>query len=253
MIKKLSYLLFLVAMVSQSQEKKTLIFEEQFDGTALNESNWNYELGNGCPNICGWGNNEPQIYTKENAIVKDGHLIIKATKDGDQYHSARITTANKVEFQYGTIEVRAKLPVGKGLWPAIWMLGNDIKEVGWPACGEIDIMEYVGKAPHEIHTTLHTSASYGNSVNTKITTLPNIEEGFHVYSSHWTEDKIEFFIDGDLVYTFSPDVKNDDTWPFNKPFYIILNLAIGGNFGGPEIDNTIFPQEFIVDYVKIYK
>lgn len=253
MKKKLSYLLFFVAIVSQSQETKSLIFEEQFDGTTLNESNWNYELGNGCPNICGWGNNEPQFYTKENAIVKEGHLIIKATKDSSRYHSARITTANKVEFQYGTIEVRAKLPVGKGLWPAIWMLGNDIKDIGWPACGEIDIMKYVGKAPHEIHTTLHTLDSYGKSVNTKITTNTSIEEGFHVYKSNWTEDKIEFFIDNELVYTFSPDIKNDKTWPFNKPFYIILNLAIGGNFGGPEIDDTIFPQEFIVDYVKIYK
>jgi beta-glucanase (GH16 family) len=235
-----------------SQESKTLIFEEQFDDTTLNENHWNYELGNGCPNLCGWGNNERQFYTKENSSLQDGNLVIKATKEDSIYKSSRITTKDKIEFQYGTIEVRAKLPLGHGLWPAIWMLGHDISDIGWPACGEIDIMEYVGRAPHEIHTTLHTLDSYGKSVNTKITTNTTIEEGFHVYKSNWTEDKIEFFIDNELVYTFSPEIKNDKTWPFNKPFFIILNLAIGGNFGGPDVDDSIFPQEFIIDYIKVF-
>lgn len=233
--------------------KKELIFEEDFTGSSLNESFWNYELGDGCPNLCGWGNNERQTYTKHNVSVKDGLLYIKATKDSTLYESGRITTAKKIEFQYGTIEVRAKLPQGQGIWPAIWMLGSDIGDKGWPACGEIDIMEYVGKAPHEVHTTLHTPDSYGQSKNTKITTNDKIEEGFHVYKCNWTKDFIEFYIDDTLVYTFNPEVKNDKTWPFDKPFYIILNMAIGGNFGGPEVDDSIFPQEFIVDYVKVYK
>jgi beta-glucanase (GH16 family) len=253
MIKKLSYILCFITLSAFAQDTKTLIFEEQFDGTTLNEANWNYELGNGCPNICGWGNNERQIYTKENSSLRDGHLVITASKEDAVYKSTRITTKDKVEFQYGTIEVRAKLPLGHGLWPAIWMLGHDISDIGWPACGEIDIMEYVGRAPHEIHTTLHTLDSYGKSVNTMVTTDTSIEEGFHVYTSNWTEDKIEFFIDNKLVYTFSPEIKNDKTWPFNKPFFIILNLAIGGNFGGPDVDDSIFPQEFIIDYVKVFK
>lgn len=234
----------------QAQE---LIFEEQFDGNKLNESNWNYELGNGCPNLCGWGNNERQSYTNENVAVKDGNLIITATKESESYKSGRITTKNKFEFQYGTIEVRAKLALGQGVWPAIWMLGSNISEVGWPKSGEIDIMEYVGKTPHEIHTTLHAQDSYGQSKNTKITAIKEIEDGFHIYKCEWTQKAISFYIDGNLVYTFAPELKNENVWPFDQPFYVILNLAVGGNFGGPEVDDTIFPQEFVVDYVKVYK
>ncbi len=253
MMKTFSNLLFLFTILASCQDSKSLIFEEEFDGNSLNESHWNYQLGDGCPNLCGWGNNERQIYTKENVAVRDGNLVIAATKDSMVYKSGRITTAKKVEFKYGTIEVRAKLASGQGLWPAIWMLRNDFSSIGWPASGEIDIMEYVGKKPHEIHTTLHTSDSHGNSINTKASTIKNIEDGFHIYKCNWTKEKIEFFIDSNLVYTFSPEVKNESTWPFDKPFYVILNLAIGGNFGGPEVNDSIFPQEFLIDYVKIYK
>lgn len=249
---KYSIIIFLGFGLSSSNAQE-LIFEEQFNGDSLNESNWNYELGDGCPNICGWGNNERQIYTKENVALKDGHLIITATKEEAIYQSSRITTANKFEFQYGTIEVRAKLAVGEGIWPAIWMLGSNISEVGWPMSGEIDIMEYVGKNPHEIHSTLHTQDSHGQSINTKITTLQDIENGFHIYKANWTQDAIEFFIDDQLTYTFSPEVKDENTWPFNQPFYIIFNLAIGGDFGGPQVDDSIFPQEFLIDYVKVFK
>ncbi|MGB1451152.1 MAG: glycoside hydrolase family 16 protein, partial [Marinirhabdus sp.] len=126
---------------------ETLIFEENFNGNTLNASHWNYELGDGCPNLCGWGNNERQQYTKKNVEVANGNLTITATKQGGVYQSGRITTKNKVEFTYGTIEIRAKLPKGNGLWPALWMLGSNIGTLGWPACGEIDIMEYVGKQP----------------------------------------------------------------------------------------------------------
>ncbi len=252
MIKSLSFCLFGFTLLVSCQESKEVIFEDQFDGTELNESNWNYELGDGCPNLCGWGNNERQTYTKENVSLKEGNLVITATKDSI-YRSGRITTAKKVEFQYGTIEVRAKLACGQGTWPAIWMLGNDIGSIGWPASGEIDIMEYVGKNPHTIHHTLHTTDSYGQSKNTKVITIENIEDGFHVYKCQWTKDSISFFIDNTLTYTFNPEVKNKNTWPFDKPFYVILNLAVGGNFGGPKVDDSVFPQEFLVDYVKIYK
>ncbi len=238
-------------MLWYCQSGAQLLFEENFDGSQLNETHWNYKLGDGCPNLCGWGNNERQIYTKKNVSLRDGNLVITATKNGSLYESGRITTKQKVEFQYGTIEVRAKLPQGSGLWPAIWMLGNDIDANTWPGCGEIDIMEYVGKEPGVIHTTLHTPDSFGNSVNTKRTTLTGIENDFHKYKASWSKESIQFYIDDMLVYTFSPEIKNEKTWPFDKPFYVILNLAIGGNFGGPEVDDTIFPREFIIDYIKI--
>ena len=245
-------LLFIVLFVSTSSSAQVL-FEDHFDRDKLNEEYWNYELGNGCPNLCGWGNNEKQLYNKDNVSVKDGQLLISATLKDNVYESGRITTKDKIEFQYGIVEVKAKLPIGQGLWPAIWMLGNDIDEKKWPLCGEIDIMEYVGKELGFIHTSLHTGDSFGNTINTKKTNIEKIEEGFHVYKAIWTENSIEFFIDDKPIYSFSPEVKNENTWPFNKPFYLIINLAIGGNFGGPEVDDTIFPKEFIIDYVKVYQ
>ena len=133
------------------------------------------------------------------------------------------------------------------------MLGYDIEENYWPNCGEIDIMEYVGRMPGKIHTTLHTKDSYGVSKNTKISLFDNIEDGFHTYKMQWDENQIQFFIDDENVYTFAPEEKTADIWPFDKPFYLILNLAVGGYFGGFEVDDSIFPQEFIIDYIKVYK
>ena len=235
------------------QNTTKIVWEENFDSQSLNMDFWNYELGDGCPNLCGWGNNERQIYTKENVYLSDGKLIIKATKDQSTYRSGKITTKNKFEFKYGTIEVKAKLPKGHGLWPAIWMLGGDITTAKWPNCGEIDIMEYVGKTPGVVHNSLHTAESFGNTINTKKTVIKDIEEGFHIYKSVWTKNQIVFFIDDKAVYTFAPTIKTTENWPFDKPFYFILNLAIGGNFGGPEVDDTIFPRQFVIDYVRVYK
>lgn len=252
-MKKLSILLVLACLSCTTKDKKgKLIWEENFDGETLNESVWNYELGNGCPDICGWGNNERQEYTKTNHKIKDGHLVITVKKEGDKYTSTRITTAGKKEFKYGYIEARAKLPVGHGIWPAFWMLGSNIKEAGWPLAGEIDILEYVGKEPHMVFTSLHTKDSHGETINTKKTPFPNIEEGFHTYAINWTADQIEFFVDGKSVYTYVPKNKTVEVWPYDQPFYFIINAAVGGNFGGPKVDDSIFPQEFIIDYVKVY-
>jgi beta-glucanase (GH16 family) len=234
------------------QTKRKLVWEENFDGKTLNKKVWNIEIGDGCPN-CGWGNNERQLYTDKNHRLENGSLIITAKKEGDRYTSTRINTKVKKEFQYGRMEARAKLPLGHGLWPAFWMLGSNFNEAHWPKCGEIDILEYVGREPHMVFTTLHTQDSHGNSVNTKKTAIPNIEDGFHLYAIEWTKDKIDFFVDKDLIYSFQPAVKNEDTWPFNHPFFFLVNLAIGGNFGGPEVDDTVLPQEFIVDYIKVYQ
>ena len=252
-MKNIILLISIVFLLFACDTKPQLLWEENFDGNALNEANWNFELGDGCPNLCGWGNNERQVYTKTNHTVKNGLLTITTKLEDSVYSSTRITTKNKFEFQYGKIEARAKLPIGKGLWPAFWMLGSNISDVGWPKCGEIDILEYVGKEPQQVFTSLHTQDSYGNTINSKKTKIDAIEEGFHIYTANWTKDKIEFFVDEQLVYTFNPENKTDDIWPFNQPFYIIVNLAIGGNFGGPDVDDSIFPQEFILDYIKVYK
>lgn len=230
-----------------------LLFEENFDGPSLNVNNWNFELGDGCPDLCGWGNDERQIYTRNNISFVDGNLVITAKLEDDAYTSARINTKGKIEVQYGSIEVRAKVPPGYGLWPAIWMLGNDIDTNTWPGCGEIDIMEYVGKEPGVIYTTLHTPDGYGDNGSSKKTSIENVESDFHVYRADWTAESIDLHIDGKKVYSFSPEEKNKNTWPYDKPFYLLLNMAIGGNFGGPEVDDSIFPAEFAIDYVRIYK
>ena len=254
-MKKIASLLILLVSISSWAQSTTrkLVWEENFNGKKLNEKVWNFETGDGCPNLCGWGNNERQNYTTSNLQLNKGNLIITAAKNKDNYTSSRITTANKKEFLYGRIETRAKLPVGSGIWPAFWMLGSNIKTVGWPKCGEIDILEYIGKDPHKIFTSLHTQDSHGNTINTKKTTIDSIENGFHTYAIDWTKDKIEFFVDNSSVYVFRPEIKNENTWPYNQPFYFVINLAIGGNFGGPSVDDSIFPQQFIVDYIKVYQ
>lgn len=227
-------------------------WSEEFEGDALSEDTWNFETGDGCPGLCGWGNNEAQVYTRSNHRLEDGKLIITARQEDSIYTSTRITTRDKMEFQYGRVEVRARLPKGKGVWPAIWLLGSNIGEVGWPRCGEIDLMEYVGKTPGQVFASLHTEDSHGNTINTRTARIQGIEDGFHLYVLEWEPDRIEFFVDGQPIYHFAPEVRTEETWPFDQPFYLVINLAIGGNFGGPEIDQTIFPQEFVIDYIRIF-
>ncbi len=234
-------------------QERSLVWSDEFNGTELNEKDWSFELGDGCPALCGWGNKERQIYTKRNHRLENGMLFIQARKENDRYTSMRISSKGKKEFQYGRFEIRAKLAVGEGVWPAFWLLGSNIDEVGWPLSGEIDVLEYVGRAPQEIFTTLHTQDKNGDFANTKTTHIPKIEEGFHVYAAEWDAESITFFIDGVNVYTFAPKEKTAAIWPFDQPFYLLLNLAIGGHFGGPEVDDAIFPQEFIVDYIRVYQ
>ena len=246
-------LLLSFTFLSSCQSDRQLVWEENFDGNQLQKESWNIITGDGCPDLCGWGNNEKQIYSNENYKVANGFLTISAKKEGGIYTSAKIDTKGKKEFQYGKIEVKAKLATGKGLWPAFWMLGSNINEVGWPLSGEIDILEYVGREPETIFTTLHTKDSHGNSKNTRKDKVEGIEDGFHTYSIDWTQDKIDFYIDDVLFYSFVPENKSVEVWPFDQPFYVILNLAIGGNFGGAEIDDGALPQEFVIDYIKVYK
>jgi len=251
--KKIALFFLIWTSISINAQEKQLVWEENFDGKDLDFNVWNLDLGDGCPDLCGWGNNEAQVYTNANYKVENGFLSLVAKKSDNVYTSTRINSKNKKEFLYGKIEVRAKLALGKGLWPAFWMLGKNIEEVGWPACGEIDILEYVGREPNSIFTTLHTQDSHGNSKNTRKDKIKGIEEGFHTYAIDWNHKSIAFYIDDQLFYTFEPKEITAEIWPFDQPFYLLLNLAVGGNFGGHDIDDSIFPKEFVIDYIRVYQ
>jgi len=246
----LSASLIMGSLLSATAQEK-VIFQDDFEGDSLDMAVWNYEEGDGCPNLCGWGNNEEQIYDRKYVEVKDGNLVITAVKKDDQYYSGKINSKGNVEFTYGVIEVKAKVATGKGLWPAIWMLGADISEVGWPASGEIDILEYIGREPGMVFTSLHTTASHGNTINTKKTKIKDIEEGFHTYKAVWTEKYIEFFVDGQQLYKFTPKQYDAAHYPFKKDFYFLINMAVGGNLGGAEINDAALPDKFYVDYIKV--
>lgn len=234
-----------------------LVWEDNFDADGLPDSKiWNYEEGY-------IRNSEAQYYTKgrlENARVENGSLIIEARKDNwndKEITSASVNTYGKKSMLYGKVEVRAKLPTGKGTWPAIWMLGNSIQEgSSWPACGEIDIMENVGYAPDVIHANIHTKA-YNHSIGTgkgnKIT-IEKPYEDFHVYTVEWFESEMRFFVDDTLYFTYKKEGTGNDVWPFDKPHYLIINLAIGGGWGGSQgIADDLLPQKYYIDYVKVYK
>jgi beta-glucanase (GH16 family) len=252
----------LIAACDDSDKEKLVWFDEfNYEGKPDN-TKWNYDLGNGCPNVCGWGNNEAQYYTTDskNVRVENGNLIIEAHKDsvgGKAYTSTRIISKQKGDWLYGRIEIRAKLPRGKGTWPAIWMLSTDWKYGGWPASGEIDIMEHVGYDPGVVHGTIHTE-KYNHIKQTqkegKITIADAMDQ-FHVYAIDWTKDKIDFFVDENLYHTVTRDPQDDfNGWPFDQKFHLIMNIAVGGNWGGKEgIDDSIWPQRMEVDYVRIYE
>jgi beta-glucanase (GH16 family) len=236
---------------------ESLVWSDEFDGDTVNTDDWTFETGDG-----GWGNDELQNYTDgDNASIEDGVLIITAEKVDDDkttgsYTSTRMITWGKQEFTYGRMEIRAKLPSGTGVWPAIWMLGSNLSSAGWPACGEIDIMEYVGYDPYQVHSSLHTTSSSGSTVNTDEITVENCEDEFNVYGMIWTEDSISFYVNDqdDPFYTYAPSEKTDDNWPFDEAQFFILNLAVGGTWGGADgIDNTIFPQTLEIDYVRVYQ
>ena len=235
----------------------TLVWSDEFDGNTVNTNNWKFETG-----ASGWGNSELQNYTNgANAEVKDGKLILTAEKLDDNkvagsYSSTRMITKGKKEFTYGKMEIRAKLPSGKGIWPAIWMLGENIDNVGWPACGEIDIMEYVGYQPNTIHSTVHTTSGSGNNGDGSSKALETAEEDFHVYGLIWTQEELLFYTDSpeNVTHKYNPSTKTDNNWPFDKPHFFILNIAVGGTWGGAQgIDNSIFPQTMEIDYVRVYQ
>jgi len=232
-----------------------LVFADEFDATgALDPAKWGYELGY-------IRNNEKQYYTSrpENARIEGGNLVIEGRKEayqGSGYTSASINTRGRFELLYGRVEVRARLPSGTGAWPAIWMLGTNISQAGWPACGEIDIMENVGFDPLRIHASVHTSA-YNHTIGTQKSanvTIANPADDFHVYAMEWYADRIDVFVDGQKYFTFRNEGTGSRAWPFDKPQYLLINLAIGGGWGGQKgIDDGRFPHRYLVDYVRIYQ
>lgn len=238
------------------------VWNEEFNDEGLpDESIWAYELGNGCPTLCGWGNNERQLYVKssDNIRVQDGKLIIEAHNNRldsiYKYTSARITTKGKKSWKYGYLEVRAKIPTGKGTWPAIWMLPLDWKYGGWPASGEIDIMEHVGYDPGVVHGTVHTTA-YNHKIGTqkgKQIKLDNLDD-FNIYAINWTPKKIDFLVNGEIYNTFENNGQGSEYWPYDQQYYLILNIAVGGDWGGKMgIAEDIWPQKMEIDYIRVYE
>lgn len=238
---------------------RQLVWSDDFEETSMpNTSNWAYDTGG-----WGWGNHELQYYTEnraENARLENGKLIIEAQKEEMEelgYTSARLVTKDRNTWQYGYIEIKAKLPTGKGTWPAIWMLGENIEEVGWPTCGEIDIMEHVGYEPDSIWGTLHCEAFNHMNGTQKVSGLEVIavEDDFHVYAIDWREDRIDFFFDDQMYHSVrKPENASPKEWPFDAPHYLLLNIAVGGDWGGRHgIDTTIWPQRMEVDWVKVWQ
>ena len=228
-----------------------LLWSDEFNYIGSPDSSkWGYNIGRG---ENGWGNGELQYYTdrSSNVIVEDGYLKITAKREsyeGAEYTSTRMLTQDKFDFKYGKVEVRAKLPTGVGTWPAIWMLGKSISSVGWPACGEIDIMEHWGNNQGFVQSALHTPSSYGNTQNHGGQSFSDVSTAFHVYSVEWTSEKMIFAVDGVTHYTYNPTTKNSSTWPFDANQFLILNVAKQGS-----VDTNFTSSTMYVDYVRVYQ
>jgi beta-glucanase (GH16 family) len=230
-----------------------LIWQDEFEGEKVNLDNWLFNTG-----ASGWGNNERQFYTDrpENARVEDGLLVIEARQEeylGSKYTSARMITQYRHSWAYGRVEARMKLPTGQGIWSAFWMLGEDIDQVGWPACGEIDIMENIGE-PDTVYGTLHGPGySAGDGVGLSYRYKGSaLHEDFHVYAVEWSEGEIRWYLDDELFLVLTErDVFGE--WVYDHPFFIILNLAVGGTWPGYPDETMVFPQRLYVDYVRVYQ
>ena len=240
-----------------SQSKK-LVWADEFNTPGFPDTaRWGYNNGGS-----GWGNNELQVYTverKENAWIENGYLVISARKENygeRKYTSARMITKNKGDWKYGRIEIKARLPKGKGIWPAIWMLPSKSVYGGWPKSGEIDIMEFVGYMPDSLFGSVHTGL-YNHTIGTQRTkgiVVKDLAIAFHVYAIDWTEEKITFLIDDKKYYEFKNERSGPGAWPFDQQFHLILNIAVGGNWGGKYgVDDSIFPQTMQIDYVRVYQ
>ena len=233
-----------------------LVWRDEFEGNAINRADWTFDLGGG-----GWGNGEAQRYTDlpQNARLVQGLLVIEGRKDaneqgGFEFTSARLKTQGLKTFQYGRIEARLKVPAGAGVWPAFWMLGADFDQVGWPDCGEIDIMEHVGRDPNVVMGTLH-GPGYSGALGLTSRSLQDypIADEFHTYAVEWDADHITWFFDDVHYHTLTRADVGTDRWVFDQPFFLILNLALGGTLGGFISPDTEFPVYLYADYVRVYQ
>lgn len=247
--------------VKQEVEKKDwkLVWSDEFNenaGEQPDPTKWNYDLGNG---IGGWGNQELQNYTDNPAncaMDGDGNLIITAIKSGNSFTSARIKSKGLFEQKYGRFEARIITPFGPGIWPAFWMLGSNIDEVSWPTCGEIDIMELKGNAPNIAYGSLHGPGYSGGNAFTSSYALENdrFDNDYHIYAVEWDENKIDFYIDDFLYKRMTrEEVEKKGDWVYDNSFFLILNIAVGGNFVGFPIETTPFPQKMTIDYIRVYQ
>ncbi len=241
----------------------TLVWSDDFDGangSLPNPTKWVFETGGG-----GWGNKELETYTSrpQNVQQQNGNLVITAAKEdftnedgiARNYTSARLKTAGLFTQTYGRFEARIKIPKGQGLWPAFWLLGNDVKTTGWPGCGEIDIIENIGKEPNIVHGSMHGPGYSGGNPLTGSYALPagNFSEDFHVFAVEWEPNVARFYVDGTLYETRTPsDLPSGKKWVYDHPFFIILNVAVGGGWPGNPDQTTVFPQTMLVDYVRVY-
>ncbi len=233
-----------------------LLWNDEFDGTAVNASNWTFEIGTG---NSGWGNNELQYYTDQNATVDNQTLIIEARKEpvgSSAYTSARLITKNKVSFTYGRVDIRALLPHGKGMWPALWMLGQNISSVGWPKCGEIDIMEMIGNEDNSLEKVVHGTIHYddgGHASSGGSHTLVTgaLATSYHVFSLIWDETSIKWYVDDIMFHQES--ITASSRSEFQKDFFFIFNVAVGGNWPGSPNETTVFPQMMKVDYIRVFQ
>mgnify|MGYP006289042339 CR=1 FL=1 len=242
------------------KDKWNLVWADEFSGWSIDSEKWAFDLGGH-----GFGNHELQYYTNgDNAFVRWGKLVIEARKEkhkGNPYTSAKLWTKGKASWRYGKIAVRAKLPKGQGIWPAVWMLPKDPYAMKWPAGGEIDIVELVGQAPHVVHGTLHYGEPHEFHGGKYTLEEGDFSDDFHVFTIEWEPGRITWFVDGEQYYTrtewFSNDMYNRKEYefpaPFNKEFMLILNVAVGGEWPGPPDNTTEFPQRMVVDYVRVYK
>lgn len=262
MVLLLSMLLFFCASPNGTDNGPTAVWQDEFEYEGAPDPDyWTFDEGDGCPRLCGWGNNELQYYTRrpENVRVENGKLIIEARREAfgsKRYTSARMRATHSVSRTYGYVEVKAKLPFGRGTWPAIWMLPDSATYGGWPRSGEIDIMEHVGFDPGVVHGTVHTE-SFNHMKGTQVgkqRRVDGFDNAFHVYAINWTPDRIEFFIDGEQYHLFENNGDGTDAWPFDHAFHLIMNIAVGGGWGGREgVDESIWPQRMEVEYVRVYE
>jgi beta-glucanase (GH16 family) len=238
----------------------TLAWSDEFNTSSFDNNSWTAESGDGCPGLCGWGNNELQYYLAppNNLFFQDGKMIIEARAEsygGKNYTSSRIKTQGKRSFKFGRVDIRAILPKGKGIWPAFWMMPQNNVFGGWPSSGEIDILELIGSEPGKAHATVHYGPGPGSTNISRSYTLPGatFNDQFHVFSMEWEQDQMKFYIDDNLYSTVTKADLGALNYPFNEQFYFIVNLAVGGNWPGAPDASTVFPQWLIVDYIRIYQ